>query len=222
MNYVTHLNAVFREFYSDKRLHSAHIGLYMALFFYWNLHHFAIRFYANRIEIMKMAKIGSRSTYHRLIKELSDWDYIEYLPTQNPTQKTMVRMCQFCTDSSTNIGLTGTLMERYCPMNVPLSIYKKQCKASNLSENRKPKNELEVIGLFKSKNWPLTEAAKFYNHYQGVGWRIGGKAKIEDWKAVAKNWMIKANEINSTKKINAVAKRDHLKIATQKNYGEPL
>ena len=223
MNYVTHLNAVFREFYSDKRLHSGHIGLYMALFFYWNLHHFAIRFYANRIEIMKMAKIGSRSTYHRLIKELSDWDYIEYLPTQNPTQKTMVRMCQFCTDSSTNTGLTGTLMQRYCPMNVPLSLYKKQCKTSNLSEKRKPKNELEVIGLFKSKNWPLTEAAKFYNHYQGVGWRIGGKAKIDDWKAVAENWMIKAKEIKSFSSLKiALGKRDNLKTNNQKNYGEPL
>ena len=79
-------------------------------------------FYANRIEIMKMAKIGSRSTYHRLIKELSEWEYIEYLPTQNPTQKTMVRMSHICTDSSTKTGLTGTLMQRYCPKNVPITL----------------------------------------------------------------------------------------------------
>lgn len=223
MNYVKHLNAAFREFYSDKRLHSGHIGLYMALFFYWNLHHFATRFYANRIEIMKMAKIGSRSTYHRLIKDLSDWDYIEYLPTQNPTQKTMVSMSQFCTVSSTEIGLTSTLMERYCPKNVPLSLYKKQPKTYKLSEKSKPENELEVINFFNSKNWPKTEASRFYNHYRGVGWKIGGKAKIEDWKAVAENWMIKANQIKGFSNLKiASGKRDHLKTSNLKNYGEPL
>jgi len=223
MNYITHLNAVFHEIYSDNRLHNGHISLYMALFFYWNLHHFATEYYANRIEIMKMAKIGSRSTYHRLIKELSEWEYIEYLPTQNPTQKTMVRMSQMCTDRGTETGLTGTLMQRYCPKNVPPTLYNKQNKQIKLSKKRKPKNEFEVIDFFKKKSWPSLDAVKFYNHYQGVGWKIGGKVQIEDWTAIAENWMLKANEIKKSSILKIVSKsEDNLMTNNLKNYGEPL
>src|SRR5680860_341457 len=223
MNYIRHLNAAFHEIYSDDRLHSGHIGLYMALFFYWNLHHFAAEFYANRTEIMKMAKIGSRSTYHRLIKELSEWEYIEYLPTQNPTRKTMVRVSHILTSSSTTTGLTGTLMEHYCPKNVPTTLYNKQNKQYKLSTKREPKNEFEVMDFFKKKNWPTMEAKKFYNHYQGVGWKIGGKVQIEDWTAIAENWMLKANEIKKYSSLKIVTKnRDHLITNDQKNYGEPL
>ena len=223
MNYIKHLNSAFHQFYSDVRLHNGHISLYMALFFYWNLHHFATEFYANRIEIMKMAKIGSRSTYHRLIKDLSEWEYIDYLPTQNPTQKTMVRMSHIRTDGSTQTGLTGTLMQRYCPRNVPPTLYNKQNKQTKLSEKRKPKNEFEVIEFFKKKNWPSLDAVKFYNHYQGVGWKIGGKAQIEDWTAIAENWMLKANEIKKSSVLKIVPKiEDHLMTSNQKNYGEPL
>ena len=223
MNYIKHLNAAFHEFYTDIRLHRGHISLYMALFFYWNLHHFPDGFYANRIEIMKLAKIGSRSTYHRLIKELSEWEYINYVPTQNPTQKTMVFMSQICTDSSTETGLTGTLMRRYCPKNVPLSLYNKQSKESKLSTKREPKNELEVIEFFESKKWPPVDALKFYNHYEGVGWKIGGKVRIENWEAIAENWMLKAKKIKETPTPQIVSKNtDFLMINEKKNYGQPL
>ena len=222
MNYIKHLNAAFHEIYSDDRLHSGHIGLYMALFFYWNLHHFATEFYANRIEIMKMAKIGSRSTYHRLIKELSQWEYIEYLPTQNPNRKTMVRMSHIRTDGSTKTGLSGTLMQRYCPKNVPSTLYNKQNKQYKLSGKRKPKNEFEVLDFFKKKSWPAMDAKKFYNHYQGVGWKVG-KVPIEDWTAIAGNWMLKADEIKKTATLKLVSRNDdHLMTDNQKNYGEPL
>tara|TARA_R110002153_G_scaffold164081_1_gene316640 strand:- start:1549 stop:2220 length:672 start_codon:yes stop_codon:yes gene_type:complete len=223
MNYITHLNAAFHEFYSDSRLHGGHISLYMALFFYWNLHHFPETFYANRIEIMKLSKIGSRSTYHRLIKDLSDWEYINYLPTQNPTQKTMVTMYQICTNSSTETGRTGTLMQRYCPKNVPLSLYSKHSKQSKLSTQRKPRNKFEVVEFFKSKNWSSMDALKFYNHYEGVGWKIGGKVKIENWMAIAENWMLKAKEIKEQPTLQIVSKnKDFLMVNEQKNYGEPL
>lgn len=222
MNYITHLNAAFHEFYRDNRLKSGHISLYFALFFYWNLHHFPNAFYANREEIMKLAKIGSKSTYHRLIKDLSDWDYIEYVPTQNPRLHTMVLVSHFCTGNGTETGQAGTLMRRYCPKNVPLTLYIKHLKQLKLSV-RKPKNEFEVIEFFKSKKWPSVEALKFYNHYAGIGWKIGGKIKIEDWQATAANWMIKANEIKEKPTLKIVSKNtDFLITNEQKNYGQPL
>ena len=223
MNYIKHLNGVSHNFYSDPRLHPAHISLYMALFFYWNLHHFPIEFYANRIELMKMAKIGSRSTYHRLIKELSNWEYITYLPTQNPTQKTIVRMSHIDTINSTVLGQTSSLLEHYCPKNVPLTLYIKHSNKTKLSMKRKPKNDLEVLEFFKSKKWSAMDAKKFYNHYEGVGWKIGGKVAIEDWQAIAENWILKANELANRSGIKVISNReDFLIINDQKNYGQPL
>ena len=135
----------------------------------------------------------------------------------------MVRVSHICTHSSTETGLTGTLMLRYCPKNVPPTLYNKQNKQSKLSKKRKPKNEFEVIEHFKKKNWPSVDAIRFYNHYQGVGWKIGGKAQIEDWTAIAENWMLRANEIKKTSVLKIVPKtEDHLMTKNQKNYGEPL
>ena len=67
----------------------------------------------------------------------------------------------------------------------------------NINKTKLPKNEFEVIDFFKKKKWPANEAQKFYNHYQGIGWKIGGKIKIEDWQAIASNWMLKANEFET-------------------------
>ncbi|WP_317904020.1 hypothetical protein [Cerina litoralis] len=64
---------------------------------------------------------------------------------------------------------------------------------------------------------------KFFNHYEGVGWKIGGKIQITNWKAIADNWLLKAKEIKKEKisKINPL-KRDHLMTVNQKDYGKPL
>ena len=222
MNYITHLNAAFHEFYGDDRLKTGHISLYLTLFFYWNLHHFQDGFFANRREIMKMAKIGSKSTYHRLIKDLSDWEYIQYVPTQNPRLNTVVQVSHLCTSNGTETGQAGTLMRRYCPKNVPLTLYTKHLKQLKHSA-RKPKSEMEVIVFFKSKKWPPEEGLKFYNHYTSIGWKIGGKTQIEDWHATAANWMIKAKEILEKPKLKIISKNtDFLITNEQKNYGQPL
>ena len=67
------------------------------------------------------------------------------------------------------------------------------------------------------------EAKKFYNHYQGIGWKVGGKTKIVDWHATARNWMIKAEELKEEKTLVAVSQNtDNLKTSSNKNYNEPL
>ena len=80
INYIKHLNGVFEHFSKDNRLNPTHISLYIALFQLWNSNFFRQEFYINREEVMQYAKIGSKSTYHRCIKELSHWNYILYIP----------------------------------------------------------------------------------------------------------------------------------------------
>lgn len=99
VNYIKHLNAVFLHFSKDSRLNPTHISLYIALFQLWNANRFPEKFYINREEVMKYSKIGSKSTYHRCIKELSHWSYIVYYPSHNPFKGSKVKMLKFETSS---------------------------------------------------------------------------------------------------------------------------
>ncbi|CAG2532833.1 hypothetical protein MAR621_03027 [Maribacter dokdonensis] len=223
MNYIKQLNAVFPMFYDDDRLNNSHIGLYMALFFYWNLHRFETMFFANRTELMAMAKIGSRSTYHRLIKDLHDRSYITYFPSRNPNQKTMVMMTDYCTTCSTVSGRTSTLMERYRPKIVPASLYNKHKQTYKAALGSSKPMENLVLDFFKKTGWPDIEAQKFFNHYESIGWKIGGRIPIVDWKASARNWMLKAMALEKSKKAKGTFHfGDNLKTINDKNYDEPL
>lgn len=223
MNYISHLNAVQAQIYEDTRLHPGHISLYLALFFYWNLHHFPTEFYANREQLMQMAKIGSKSTFHRLIKELTEWEYIDYKPSRNPSEFSTVSLSQIRAKSGTLMGRTRSIYESYCPKSVPLTLYIKHIKHTI---GEKPKSQLEILDFFKQQKYPLEEAFKFFNHYQALGWKMGGNTIIEDWKAAADNWIIRSREFSiSRKSSNTYPKAhqpDHLLTSKTKNYAEPL
>lgn len=99
INYIKHLNGVFVQFSKDSRLNPTHISLYVALFQLWNNNFFKEEFYINREEVMDFSKIGSKSTYHRCIKELSHWNYIVYTPSHNPFKGSRIKMFDFGTSS---------------------------------------------------------------------------------------------------------------------------
>jgi hypothetical protein len=77
----------------------------------------------------------------------------------------------------------------------------------------------EVLLFFKEKNNSEIEAHKFYNHFQSNGWLVGGKSKMKDWKAAARNWVLNANKFQP--KLN-LPQPNHLQISNNKNYAEPL
>ncbi|MGN6647259.1 MAG: hypothetical protein ACTHJT_12100, partial [Cytophaga sp.] len=95
MNYIKHLNKVLEIMNDDPRLSPAHISLYMALFQQWNHQHFKIPMAVNRIDIMNAAKIGSFTTYTKYLKELHEWDYINYAPSFN-ARDSPISMYNFC------------------------------------------------------------------------------------------------------------------------------
>ena len=76
MNYVRHLNAFFSLVRCDNRLTSSHVSLYMALFQCWNSNRFQNPFPINRETILQLSKIGSKTTYHKCIRELHQAKYI--------------------------------------------------------------------------------------------------------------------------------------------------
>jgi hypothetical protein len=79
MNYVRHLNKFFLLIYQDERLTTSHLGLYFAIFHYWNLNHFQNPFSFSRKNIMRLAKIGSKNTYHKCLKDLHQNGYIKQI-----------------------------------------------------------------------------------------------------------------------------------------------
>lgn len=225
INYIKHLTGVFFQFSKDSRLNPTHISLYIALFQIWNSNRFLEEFYINREEVMRFSKIGSKSTYHKCIKELSHWKYIIYFPSHNPYKGSKIKMFKFGTSTGQALAHNNTNIETSSGQAL-VSINKHiQTNRNNKNINKldKTKNENEVIDFFKKENWPTIEAKKFYNHYQGIGWKVGGKTKIVNWQATAKNWMIKAEEIKNKETQKSVSQnQDNLKISKNKNYNEPL
>lgn len=218
VNYIKHLKGVFIQFSKDNRLNPTHISLYIALFQIWNNNRFLDEFYINREEVMSFSKIGSKSTYHKCIKELNHWKYIIYYPSHNPFKGSKIKMFNFETSYK-------QVMDSYNPINGQALVSNNKHIQTNKNINKldQPKNENDVITFFKNEKWPIIEAQKFFNHYQGIGWKVGGKTKIVNWQATAKNWMLKAEEIKTKISQKAVSQnQDNLKTSKNKNYNEPL
>ena len=105
VNYIQHLNSVFKSFQEDNRLNPTHISLYMAFFQLWNHHRFCKKFHVNREDVMKLSKIGSKSTYHRCVKELNHYNYLIYEPSHNPFKGSIIKMLKFGTTSGQVVDL---------------------------------------------------------------------------------------------------------------------
>lgn len=101
---------------------------------------------------------------------------------------------------------------------------KKKLREKKGTEQIPPDWELVMV-FFEDKQIPLVEAEKFYNHFQSNGWLVGGKSKMKDWKAAARNWILNAEKFtNKTRHPELVEglKPNHLHTPNFKNYAEPL
>ncbi len=97
-------------------------------------------------------------------------------------------------------------------------------------EIEKTKPTLEEAQIyFLEKNFSEIEAQRFFNYFESNGWLVGGKTKMKDWKAAARNWMLNTKKFGNkpnnsvrteTKTINL--NPNHLHVTNHKNYGEAL
>ena len=239
MNYIKLLNAAFEKFFFDDRLNPTHISLYMALFQEWNSSRFADEFYVNRRELMRVAKIGSKSTYHRCVTDLDSWNYLFYFPSNNPYKGSKIKMAIIETSDETVTGQYHPelehLAERYHPIREPVEGQYRpiggQALVSTINNNKQennikqPKGWQAVFIFFEEKGFDADEAKKFFEHYQTRNWQTSDGKEIRDWRAVAINWMdrteIFAEEKKSNKKQLSQIK-DNLRTTKNKDYGQPL
>jgi len=77
------LHAFFDNIHADSRVTTAHISLFFALWTKWleTREKQTIIFFTR--DIMPLSKISSVSTYHKAIKQLGEYGYINYEPSFN-------------------------------------------------------------------------------------------------------------------------------------------
>ncbi len=293
MNYIRHLTGFYEKIHEDSRLNPTHISLYLALFQFWNLNHFQNPISISRNEMMKLSKIAALGTYHKCIKDLQDFGYIEYLPSFNPYKGSMVHLFNFEDLEMQNLnsyhaknqtsseqalnqhhikietGIEQALIPSKNNTNIlnnkhrvrtqknidelnyefsepekeklrekkkDFVIARRNDEAiySNVTQSvtlsgvealQKPGSKIppefpEVQMYFEEKDSTKLEAEKFYNHYESNGWLVGGKSKMKNWQAGARNWLLNSKKFNTV--IASGAKQFHLNATNNKSYQEKL
>jgi hypothetical protein len=92
MGKVEELTSFFLAIREDNRIGPSHISLYMALFQFYNLNSFQNPVYITRAGVMQVAKITGFATYHKCMKDLANFGYIEYQPSFNPAIKSLIKI----------------------------------------------------------------------------------------------------------------------------------
>ena len=288
MNYIRHLTSFYDRIQEDNRLNPTHISLYLALFQFWNLNHFQNPISISRNEMMRLSKISAFGTYHKCIKDLQEFGYIEYLPSFNPYKGSLVNLYNFENSEVQNLnrnnikkqttseqalnqhhiknetGIRQALIpsinntnilnnkhreskknisEKIDEIDFEVSEKEKLCQKKSTESKqvitpypleragvRIPPEFYEVQLYFEEKDSTKLEAEKFYNHYESNGWLVGGKSKMKNWQAGARNWLLNSKKFNSviarseerTTKQSQSSKPNHLNATTNKSYQEKL
>ena len=81
MDSLAILNNFLEKASKDARISIAHIGLYSVLFNCWQQQgcEGPVRAYA--AQIMRLSKVSSSATFHRLIRQLNEYGYMSYQPS---------------------------------------------------------------------------------------------------------------------------------------------
>ncbi|CAM2775916.1 hypothetical protein SAMN05444143_104102 [Flavobacterium succinicans] len=252
MNYIKHLTGFFNKSNQDQTISPTHISLYLALFQRWNLNRFKNPIIISREEMMTTAKIKSKGTYHKCMKELHERRYIIYKPSYNPYQGTEVILPDLSTIAakmedaltSSNFETSKSKNELLSSLTTPKfkrtpskndqqneQVYivnnktlENNCKTIDTSKKKNVFSppDLELVKqFFTEKNGSTREAEKYFNYYSSKGWLVGGKTKMKDWQAAARNWILNVEKFNPTSSGNNLNPKN-LNVSNSKNYAEPL
>ena len=107
-----------------------------------------------------------------------------------------------------------------------LEVEKKEKKSSAKKREIENPSIEQVKEYFKQEEYSEFEAERFYNYYTSNGWLIGGKTKMIDWNAAARNWMLNTAKFTinlpQNNQVKEQPKAKHLQVVEDKNYAEPL
>jgi len=86
MNERNRLTTFIKRGEGDTRITPLHMSFFLALFFCWEESGWQNPIRASRRILMKLARIHSTSTYHKCVQELSEFGYIDYKPSFDPSK----------------------------------------------------------------------------------------------------------------------------------------
>ena len=236
MNYIKHLTGFFERMIYEDTLNPTHISLYIALFQFWNIKRFTNPIHISREEAMRLSKIASKATYHKCMRDLHEKKYVIYEPSFNPyrgskvtivnlelTDKDVQKSIKKHTDKKTSIEQPFELPIE--PTNEPFindsKLSSKHNKLSKQEESKlrfTPPSLKEVLDFFKEQEFVMQEAEPFFLYYQANGWMVG-RAKMKNWQAAAKNWILRSKKFQAEKTIKLVPNQLNAKNT---NYEERL
>lgn len=221
MNYIGQLTAAIDRLSKDDALNPSHVSLYLALFYQWNMNRFNNPISISRSDTMHVSKIGSKTTYHKCLTDLHVKGFLVYHPSHNPLRGSLIDMTIFGTTTRTSTGTTsGTSNEQVVGQALVPSI--NSLNITNNINNKKntsfhsPSIE-EVKDFFKND----VEAETFFNHFESNGWLVGGKAKMKNWQAAARNWIKRSQEFKATSSVQSRSP-GNLNVNQNKDYSVPL
>ncbi len=240
VNYIQHLNQLFDLFDVDDRISVYHIALYLALFRIWNMNQFLNPIAINRSTIMNTSKISSTKTYSKVIDELGQWGYIDYTPSKTKLFQSRIHMFPTCllgkhvmphlykhiNNKYINIGQKEIFDFEEENETTPSEFQKEEIRpeenATSQTQNIPPLEHVKIY--FNEKGISETEAEKFFNHYEALGWVTSSGTQIQNWKASARNWIINIPKFNQkpTNQSSIPLKEQNSKFKPQNNQNEPL
>lgn len=93
MEQVQLLSNFFASISDDARVTAYHISVYAALLFYWQAHGGGEKaFSLFSRDLLPFAKLSRPGTYHRIMKDLADFGYIQYVPSHSPVLGSLVQL----------------------------------------------------------------------------------------------------------------------------------
>jgi hypothetical protein len=81
----------------DTRINVWHMSIYLALLYKLRGNGFQSPVQITRKEVMLLAHVGSIATYHKCIRQLQDYGYIDYVPSFDHYKKTAVHFVNAAT-----------------------------------------------------------------------------------------------------------------------------
>src|SRR5690554_174979 len=93
-------------------------------------------------------------------------------------------------------------------------------KTSPTKRKRFVPPELQEVKTFFHENKSSYQVAEtFFYHFESNGWLVGGRAKMKNWKAAARNWITRDEKYQAQNRSPA---QQRLHVNENKDYSEPL
>ena len=159
---------------------------------------------------MQQSKIGSKSTYHRCLKELDNYGYIEYSPSHNPYRGSKIKLTKNWTTS-------GQVLDKHSPK---IGTSTGQALVPKYKHNKTGLNNINS----KDKNFKNSNS-------QSVTSSVSSRAQSRDEMSQnTKSKYSKQNRRACTERSRSITNdalslskgMDNLKVSNDKNYNEPL